>query len=84
MGDTVDLLISLRGDAFPVVQVLSDGSVTVVAGINPLSVKLPLLLQDVQIIGTIDAAAARPADRRGGPASPASRAPVITERRTSS
>jgi len=54
VGDTVDLVISLRGDAFPVVQVLADGSVTVVAGINPLSIKLPLLLQDVQIIGTID------------------------------
>lgn len=54
VGDTVDLVISLRGDAFPVVQVLADGSVTVVSGINPLSIKLPLLLQDVQIIGTID------------------------------
>ena len=54
VGDTVDLVISLRGDAFPVVQVLADGSVTVVAGINPLSVKSPLLLQDVQIIGTIN------------------------------
>ena len=54
VGDTVDLVISLRGDAFPVVQVLADGSVTVVSGINPLSVKSPLVLQDVQIIGTIN------------------------------
>jgi pilus assembly protein CpaB len=54
VGDTVDLVISLRGDAFPVVQVLADGSVTVVSGINPLSIKLPLLLQDVQVIGTIN------------------------------
>jgi pilus assembly protein CpaB len=54
VGDTVDMIISLRGDAFPVVQVLTDGSVTVVSGINPLSVKLPLLLQDIQIIGTIE------------------------------
>jgi pilus assembly protein CpaB len=54
VGDTIDLVISLRGDAFPVVQVLADGSVTVVAGINPLSVKAPLVLQDVQIIGTIN------------------------------
>ncbi|MEO5705312.1 MAG: Flp pilus assembly protein CpaB, partial [Candidatus Limnocylindrales bacterium] len=37
VGDTVDLIISLRGDAFPIVQVLNDGSVTVVSGINPLS-----------------------------------------------
>ena len=54
VGDTIDLIISLRGDAFPVVQVLNDGSVTVVSGINPLSIKLPLLLQDVQIIGVIN------------------------------
>jgi Flp pilus assembly protein CpaB len=54
VGDNLDLIISLRGDAFPVVQVLADGSVTVVAGINPLSVKLPVLLQDVQIIAAIE------------------------------
>jgi len=54
VGDTVDLVISLRGDAFPVVQVLADGTVTVVSGINPLSIKAPLLLEDVQIIGTIN------------------------------
>jgi pilus assembly protein CpaB len=67
-GDTVDLIISLRGDAFPVVQVLADGSVTVVSGINPLSIKLPLLLQDVQIIGTIETPVAVPAAAEGQPA----------------
>ncbi len=54
VGDTVDVLIRLDGAAFPPVQVLDDGSVTVIAGINPLTVKTPLLLQDIQIIGTID------------------------------
>ena len=69
VGDTVDLIISLRGDAFPVVQVLDDGSVTVVAGINPLSIKLPLLLQDVQIIGSINPPPpAAPAAAQGQPA----------------
>src|SRR6185369_3811619 len=34
--------------------VLADGTVTVVSGINPLSIKAPLLLEDVQIIGTIN------------------------------
>jgi pilus assembly protein CpaB len=69
VGDTVDLVISLRGDAFPVVQVLADGTVTVVSGINPLSIKLPLLLQDVQIIGSIDPAPpAAPAPANGQPA----------------
>jgi pilus assembly protein CpaB len=78
VGDTVDLIISLRGDAFPVVQVLRDGSVTVVSGINPLSVKLPLLLQDVQIIGVIDPPpAAAPAAAQGQPAP--SQAPAFTE-----
>jgi pilus assembly protein CpaB len=68
-GDNIDLMVSLRGDAFPVVQVLDDGSVTVVAGINPLSVKLPLLLQDVQIIGTIDPPPpAAPQAQQGQPA----------------
>ncbi len=69
VGDNIDLIISLRGDAFPVVQVLDDGSVTVVSGINPLSIKLPLLLQDVQIIGTIDPPPpAAPAGPEGQPA----------------
>lgn len=78
VGDTVDLIISLRGDAFPVVQVLRDGSVTVVSGINPLSVKLPLLLQDVQIIGVIDPPpAAAPPAAQGQPAP--SQAPAFTE-----
>jgi Flp pilus assembly protein CpaB len=77
VGDTIDLLISLRGDAFPVVQVLDDGSVTVVSGINPLSIKLPLLLQDVQIIGVIEQAAPPPAEGAQGQPAP-SAAPVIT------
>ena len=69
VGDYLDVAISLRGDAFPVVQVLADGSVTVVAGINPLSVKLPVLLQDVQIIGTIDPPpVVAPAAQEGQPA----------------
>lgn len=77
VGDNIDLIISLRGDAFPVVQVLDDGSVTVVSGINPLSIKLPLLLQDVQIIGTIESAPPAPAtDAQGQPLPSA--APVLT------
>jgi Flp pilus assembly protein CpaB len=68
VGDTIDLVISLRGDAFPVVQVLNDGSVTVVSGINPLSIKLPLLLQDIQIIGTIETPIAAPPAAQGQPA----------------
>jgi Flp pilus assembly protein CpaB len=77
VGDNVDLVISLRGDAFPVVQVLSDGSVTVVSGINPLSIKLPLLLQDIQIIGVLDAPAPAPAEGTQGAPAPSAK-PVIT------
>ena len=77
VGDNIDLIISLSGGAFPVVQVLDDGSVTVVAGINPLSVKLPLLLQDVQIIGVIQQAAPAPAEGTDGQPAP-SAAPVIS------
>jgi len=76
VGDTVDLAISLRGDAFPVVQVLTDGSVTVVSGINPLSIKIPLLMQDIQIIGVLEAPAPAPAEGQAAPA--ASQKPVIT------
>ena len=78
VGDNIDLIISLGGGAFPVTQVLDDGSVTVVAGINPLSVKLPLLLQDVQIIGVIEQSAPVEATAApdGGPA--ASAPPTIT------
>ena len=72
----LDLVISLRGDAFPVVQVLADGSVTVVSGINPLSVKLPVLLQDVQIIASIDPPPPpAPAAQQGQP--PPSAAPQV-------
>jgi pilus assembly protein CpaB len=70
VGDNIDLIISLSGGAFPVTQVLDDGSVTVVAGINPLSVKLPLLLQDVQIIGTITQPAPAPAEGQEGQPAP--------------
>jgi Flp pilus assembly protein CpaB len=75
VGDNVDLIISLRGDAFPVVQVLSDGSVTVVSGINPLSIKLPLLLQDIQIIAVLESPTPPPAE---GQAPAASQKPSIT------
>jgi Flp pilus assembly protein CpaB len=76
-GDSVDLVISLRGDAFPVVQVLNDGSITVVPGINPLSVKLPLLLQDIQILAVLDAPNPAPATAANGQPLP-SQAPAIT------
>ena len=78
VGDNLDLIISLRGDAFPVVQVLDDGSVTVVSGINPLSIKLPLLLQDVQVIGVINPPPPpAPTTAQGQP--PASQAPQLGE-----
>lgn len=76
-GDSIDLIISLRGDAFPVVQVLADGSVTVVQGINPLSVKLPLLLQDIQIIGVLAAPAPAAGEAAAGQPAP-SQAATIT------
>lgn len=70
VGDNLDLIISLRGDAFPVVQILNDGSITVVSGLNPLSVKLPLLLQDVQVIGVIDSPVPPPAGAANGQPAP--------------
>jgi Flp pilus assembly protein CpaB len=80
-GDTVDVLISFSGGAFPVVQVLADGSITIVPGVNPLSVKVPVLLQDVQVIGTIDPPPQAPqTDANGNPLP--SQAPVFAELRS--
>jgi len=67
VGDTIDVVISLSGGAFPVVNVLPDGTITTVTGIFPLSVKLPLVLEEVQVIGTLDAPAAAPASGQAAP-----------------
>ena len=68
VGDTIDVVISLGPDAFPAVQVLADGSVTVVGGLNPLTVKIPVLLQDVQVIGVIESPLPVPPAAQGQPA----------------
>jgi Flp pilus assembly protein CpaB len=73
-GDTVDVVISLAGGAFPVVQVDAAGNISVVAGLNPLSVKVPLILQEVQVIGIIDAPVAAPAQ----PAASGATTPTLT------
>ena len=72
VGDNIDLLISLHGDAFEVnaLAVLPD----------PLSVKLPLLLQDIQVIGVIEGAPSTAAQGAEGAPAP-STGPVITDAR---
>lgn len=78
VGDTVDLIITLDQRAFPTVQVLADGSVTIIQGLNPLTIKLPLLLQDVQIIGTINPPPPpAPVNAQGQPVPAASVAPQV-------
>jgi pilus assembly protein CpaB len=73
VGDYVDVLITER---ITVVQKNPDGTVATVPGISDATtVKMPLLLQEIQVIGTIDATAPAPA-AQGAPA--ASAAPVIT------
>ena len=58
-GDYVDMVVGLTGDKFPVVTVNpADDSVTVVSGLNSTSVKL--LLQGMQVLGTLLPPAARP------------------------
>jgi Flp pilus assembly protein CpaB len=74
-GDTVDILISLSGGAFPVVNVLDDGTIVIVTGLNPLSVKMPLLLEEIPVLGTISSAAAATTPA-GGAAAPAPSAPA--------
>jgi Flp pilus assembly protein CpaB len=80
VGDTVDVVISLAGGAFPVVQRTADGGFSVVSGLNPLSVKLPLLLEDIQVIGVLDAPAASTTGQAAAPA--ASGAPAAAPRLT--
>jgi pilus assembly protein CpaB len=73
VGDYIDVLITER---ITVVQKNPDGSVATVPGLNDAAtVKMPLLLQEIQVIGTIDATAPAP-EAQGAPA--ASTAPVIT------
>lgn len=74
VGDYVDVIIS---EQITVVQKNPDGSTTTVAGLDKaLTVKLPLLLEDVQIIGTIDQPAPAANGAQGAPA--ASSAPTLS------
>ncbi len=51
-GDYVDMVVGFTGDKFPVITVSpADSSITVVAGLNSTSVKL--LLQGMQVVGTL-------------------------------
>lgn len=50
-GDRVDVVVTLSGAQFPAFQLGDDGSVTPVLGVNPLTTKL--ILQDIQVIGTM-------------------------------
>ena len=51
-GDYVDMVVGLTGDKFPVITVSpTDASITVVTGLNSTSVKL--LLQGMQVMGTL-------------------------------
>ena len=65
-GDSVDIVVTLSGGAFPVTQVLSDGTISAVPGINPLTTKL--LMQDIRVIGTLDAQVVPPPAAANQPA----------------
>ena len=53
-GDTVDIVLTFDTKAIKVVIVNPDKSYTYDAGANATTVKAPLLLQDIQVLGTID------------------------------
>jgi pilus assembly protein CpaB len=76
VGDYVDVLISQN---VTVVQKNPDGTVATVPGIgNALTVKMPLLLENLQVIGVIDQVAP-PTEVQGQPApSGPAAAPVLT------
>ena len=67
-GDYVDMVVGLTAEKFPVITVNpADKSITVVSGLNSTSVKL--LLQGMQVMGTLLPPQAAPAN--GAPATPA-------------
>ncbi len=74
-GDNVDVLIS---EQVTVVQKNPDGTIGTVAGIgNALTVKMPLLMENIRVIDVINSAAAAPAAGQQGQPAP-SGAPVLT------
>ncbi len=74
VGDYVDVIFS---EQITVVQKTPDGSTSPVTGIDkPLTVKLPLLLEDIQVIGTIAQSAPAANGAQNAPA--ASNAPTLT------
>ena len=78
-GDYVDMVVGLTGDKFPVVTLNpQDDSITVVAGLNSTSVKL--LLDGIQVLGTIRQAAPTSGNQNNAPAPSAGAA--ATERPT--
>jgi pilus assembly protein CpaB len=75
-GDHVDVLISQN---VTVVQKNPDGTVATVPGVgNALTVKMPLLLENIQVISVIDSAATAPAAPAQGQQPAASTAPILT------
>ena len=70
-GDYVDMVIGIAADKFPVITLNpTDNSVQVLAGLNNTSVKL--LLQGLQVMGTLLPPAAPPANSGTASAPPAS------------
>jgi pilus assembly protein CpaB len=64
-GDYIDLLVAFTGDKFPIIQLDPENdSFTVVAGVNPTSAKL--LLQGLQVVGTLLPPAPAPAEGGDG------------------
>ena len=79
-GDYVDMVVGLTGDKFPVVTLDKDtNSVTVVAGLNSTSVKL--LLDGIQVLGTIRQAAPTTGNQNNNAPAPSGGA-AATERPT--
>jgi Flp pilus assembly protein CpaB len=79
-GDYVDMVVGLTGDKFPVVTLNpQDDSITVVAGLNSTSVKL--LLDGIQVLGTIRQAAPTTGNQNNNAPAPSGGA-AATERPT--
>jgi Flp pilus assembly protein CpaB len=76
-GDYVDMVVGLTGDQFPVTTINPvDNTITIVPGLNGTSVKL--LLQGMQVMGTLLPPVAAPEPGTAAAASPGPSSPPTT------
>lgn len=79
VGDTVDVVVTFDENGVKIVDVVppAKSPYTHDDGLRPVTVKAPLLLQDIQVIGTIDSPPGAAPNAAGAGGAQASAAPVV-------